>query len=48
MKADNESLTYEDKDNLISEARNIFILEPHSNYAEILVAATNPTNLGKG
>ena len=38
MKADNDSLTYVDKANLITEARNIFILEPLSNYAEILQA----------
>ena len=45
MRADNSSLTTQDRNQLKEAAREIFILQPHSDYADIMLAATNPDNL---
>ena len=45
MKADNKSLTEQDRLDLKNEVFNIMIKQPHQNYVKLMLAATNPPNI---
>ena len=47
MKADNESLTENDRKNLSNAAYEIFMAPYHLDYIEHMLAAANPENIGK-